>query len=155
MGIADHLICLLRNLYVGQEATVGTLYGTMDWCKIGKGVRHEAVYCHPAYLTYIKNTSCEMPSWMNHKLESRFAIQSLSHVRLFGIPWIAAHQASLSFTISWSLLKYMSIESVMPCNHLVFCHPLLLLPSIFPSIRVFSNESDDYREKYQQPHICR
>ena len=55
--------------------------------------------------------------------------------------WTAAHQAFLSFTISWSLLKLMSIESVMPSKHLILCHPLLLLPSIFPSIRVFSNES--------------
>ena len=55
--------------------------------------------------------------------------------------WTAARQASLSFTISWSLLKFMSIESVMPSNYLILCHPLLLLPSIFPSIRVFSNES--------------
>ena len=55
-------------------------------------------------------------------------------------PWTATCQAFLSFTISWSLLKFMSIESEMPSNHLVFCHPLLLLPSIFPSIRVFSNE---------------
>ena len=55
-------------------------------------------------------------------------------------PWTAAHQASLSFTISWSLLKFMSIESVMPFNCLVLCYPLLLLPSIFPNIRVFSNE---------------
>ena len=57
------------------------------------------------------------------------------------ISWIAASQASLSFTISQNLLKFMSIESVMPSNHLIFCHPLLLLPSIFPSIGVFSNES--------------
>ena len=57
------------------------------------------------------------------------------------IPWTAASQASLSMTNSWSLLKFMSIESVMPSNHLILCHPLLLLPSIFPSIRVFSNES--------------
>ena len=56
-------------------------------------------------------------------------------------PWTAAHQASLSFTISWSLLKLMSIESVMPSNHLILYHPLILLPSIFPRIRVFSNES--------------
>ena len=56
-------------------------------------------------------------------------------------PWPAAHQASLSFTISWSLFKLMFIELVMPYNHLILCHPLLLLPSIFPSIRVFSNES--------------
>ena len=67
--------------------------------------------------------------------------QSLSCVWLFAIPWIAAHQASLSITNSWSLLKLMSIESVMPSNHLVFCRPLLLLPSVFPRFRVFSNES--------------
>ena len=65
----------------------------------------------------------------------------LSHVRLFETPWIAARQASLSFTNSWILLKLMSIESVMPSNHLILCRPVLLLPSIFPSIRVFSNES--------------
>ena len=62
------------------------------------------------------------------------------HVWLFVTPWTAAHQASLSFTISWSLLKLMSTESVMPSNHLILHHPFLLLPSIFPSIRVFSNE---------------
>ena len=69
------------------------------------------------------------------------SVQSLSRVRLFATPWTAALQASLSFTNSRSLLKLMSTESVMPCNHLVLCHFLLLLPSIFPSIRVFSNES--------------
>ena len=69
------------------------------------------------------------------------SVQSLSCVRLFATPWTAARQASLSITNSRSLLKLMSIESVMPSNHLILCHPLLLLPSIFPSIRVFSNES--------------
>ena len=69
------------------------------------------------------------------------SVHSLSHVRLFVIPWTAACQASLSFTNSPSMLKLMSFESVMPSNHLTLCHPLLLLPSIFPSIRVFSNES--------------
>ena len=68
-------------------------------------------------------------------------VQSLSHVWLFVTPWTAAHQASLSFTISQSLLKLMSIELIMPSNHLILCHPLHLLPSIFPSIRVFSSES--------------
>ena len=67
--------------------------------------------------------------------------QLLSHVWLFVTPWTATCQASLSFTISQSLPKLMSIESVIPSNHLILCHPLLLLPSIFPSIRVFSNES--------------
>ena len=66
---------------------------------------------------------------------------SHSCVRLFAIPWTAGHQASLSFTISQSWLKLVSIESLMPSNHLILCCPLLLLPSIFPSIRVFSNES--------------
>ena len=69
------------------------------------------------------------------------SVQSLSHVQLFVTPWTAAHQASLSFTVSRSLLKFMSIESVMLSKQLILCHPLLLLPSIFPSIRVFSNES--------------
>ena len=69
------------------------------------------------------------------------SVQSLSRVRLFATPWTAAHQASLSITNSWSLLKLMSIKSVVPSNRLMLCHPLLLLPSIFPSIRVFSNES--------------
>ena len=69
------------------------------------------------------------------------SVQSLSHVRLFTTPWTAARQPSLSITNSWSPPKLMSVESVMPSNHLILCHPLLLLPSIFPSIRVFSNES--------------
>ena len=68
-------------------------------------------------------------------------LQSLSHIQLFETPWTAAHQDALSSTISWSLLKLMSIESVMPSNHLILCQLLLLLPSIFPSTRVFSNES--------------
>ena len=69
------------------------------------------------------------------------SVQSLSHVRLFATPWIAAHQASLSITNSWSSPKLMSIELVMPSSHLILCCPLLLLPPIPPSIRVFSNES--------------
>ena len=69
------------------------------------------------------------------------SVQSFSHVRLFGTPWTAAHQASLWITKSQSLVKFMSFEFVMPSNHLIPCHHLLLPPSIFPSIRVFSNES--------------
>ena len=69
------------------------------------------------------------------------SIQSLSRVQLFATLWTAARQASLSITNSWSAPKVRSIESVMPSNHLILCHPLFLLPSIFPSIRVFSNES--------------
>ena len=68
-------------------------------------------------------------------------VQSLSHVQHIATPWTAAYQASLSFTVSQSLLKFMSIESVMLSNHLILCHSLLFLPSVFPSIRVFSSES--------------
>ena len=69
------------------------------------------------------------------------SVQSLSHVRFFATPWTAARQASLSITNSWSSLRLTSIKSVMPSSHLILCHPLLLLPPIPPSIRVFSNES--------------
>ena len=74
-------------------------------------------------------------------MQSSSSVQSLSRVRLFAAQWPAARQASLSITNSQSLLRLMSIESVMPSNHLILCRPLLLLPSIFLSIRVFSNES--------------
>ena len=70
-----------------------------------------------------------------------FVVQLLNHVRLFVTPWTIAHQASLSLTISQSLPKFIPIESVMPSNHLILCCPLLLLPSVFPSIRIFSSES--------------
>ena len=69
------------------------------------------------------------------------SVQLLSHDQLFVTPWTAAHQASLSITNSWSLLKLMFIKSVMPSSRLILCHPLLLPPSIFPSIRVFSKEA--------------
>ena len=95
-----------------------------------------------------------LPSWLSFQLVfGRHFVTSFSHgaqfssvhlisrVWLFVTPWTTAIQASLSITNSWSLLKLMSIESVMPSNHLINCHPLLLLPSIFPSIRVFSSES--------------
>ena len=80
--------------------------------------------------------------WSRYDLSiSISSVQSLSRVWLFLTLWMAAHQASLSITNSQSLLKFMSIESVMSSNHLILCHPLLLLPSIFPSIRVFFSES--------------
>ena len=84
-----------------------------------------------------------VPNWerSTSRLYIVSSVQSLSRVQLFGTPWTAVPQASLSITNSWSLLKLMSIELMMPSNHLILCRPLLLLPSIFPSIRVFSNES--------------
>ena len=87
------------------------------------------------------NGCLEILSPMNLETSSISSVQSLSHIRLFVTPWTATHQASLSITNSQSLPKLMSIESMMPSNHLILCHPLLLFPSIFPSIRVFSNES--------------
>jgi len=90
-------------------------------------------YVHPLYLL----TACLGPGILFRLPSlSYFVVQSLNFVRLFVTQWTAAHQASLSFTISWSLLKHMSIELVMPSNHLILFHPLLL-PSTFPSIRVF------------------
>ena len=78
---------------------------------------------------------------VNFVESSLSSVQLLSRVLLIGTPWTVARQVSLSITNSWSLLRLMSIESVMPSNHLILCRPLLLLPSIFPSIRVFSKES--------------
>ena len=105
--------------------------------------------CHSVYLSFqgrgspparvmncgLQSPKCFCISWVLFS-----SVQSLSHVQLFATPWTTACQASLSITNSQSLLKFISIESVMPSNHLILCHPLLQ-PSIFPSIRVFSNES--------------
>ena len=99
------------------------------------------------YVSYIsilrKNTQWGKDSLSNKCcMEDGFSsVQSLSHVRLFVTPWTVACQAFLSMTNSWNLLKLMSIKSVIPSNHFILCCPLLLLPSTFPSIRVFSNES--------------
>ena len=95
------------------------------------------------YFLYLKLYFCFVDKFICTLYKKRFhiSVQSLSHVWLFATPWTVAHQASLSITNSWSLLKLMSLKSVMPSNHLILCHPLLLLPSISPSIRVFSNKS--------------
>ena len=102
------------------------------------------IVCQTLYLVlHMPFSPC---AWKNmvyiFYLKAAFSsVQSLSCVWLFATPWTAARQASLGITNSRGLLKLMSIESVMPSNHLIFCRPLLLLPSIFPSIRVFSSES--------------
>ena len=85
--------------------------------------------------------SCPLTVLSRASRRNLSSVHSLSRDQLFATPWTAARQASLSMTSSQSLLKLMSIESVMPSNHLILCHPLLFLPSIFPSIRVFSNDS--------------
>ena len=110
---------------------------------ISGSLRHHRLACRwrPAPRVFISSSHCRglwFPNFPSYKFSS---VQSLSGVQLFVTPWTAACQASLSITNSWSFLKLMSIESVIPSNYLSLCHPLLLLPSIFPSTRVFSNES--------------
>ena len=106
-------------------------YNTVKWAKIVPQFPHwyNAGY-YNTHLRIVRIKSVQFSS-----------VQLLSRVRLFVTPWIAARQASLSITNSWSSLRFMSIESVMPSNQLILCHPLLLLPPIPPSIRVFSSES--------------
>ena len=136
MGIPDHLTCLLRNLYAGQEAIVRTGHGTTDWHQIGKGVHQGSMFS---------------------------SVQSFSRVRLFVTPWTAACQASLSITNSWSLLKLMPIKLAMPYNHLILCDSLLLLPSLFPYTTLFRSSQSygfssghvwmwelDYKESWAQ-----
>ena len=98
--------------------------------------------CKIYFLLFFRQTEKVRVSFLNHLLFKQLqSVQLLSHVQLFATPWTAAHQASLSITNSQSLLKLMSIKLMMPSSHLILCHPLLLLPSIFPSIRGSSNES--------------
>ena len=104
-------------------------------------------FSHKAYYRVLSRIPCAIELvfadylYIYNSVYMLSSVQLLSCVQLFVTPWIAARQASLSITNTWSLLKLMSIESVMPSNHLIPSRPLLLLPSIFPSIRVFSNES--------------
>ena len=93
------------------------------------------------FLINLKKKQSLCTLWQQWLFDFLSSVQSLSRVQLFVTPWTAAQQTSLSFTNYWSLLKLMSIESGMPSNHLILCHPFLLLPSFFPSIRLFSNES--------------
>ena len=123
--------------------TIGHLRTGFTVCVIGSSLFSPltSLFAHlPWWLYFIKK---EHEKGMDvHSVYLLFSsVQSLSCVWLFVTPWTAARQASLSFTISQSLLKLMTIESVMPSNLLILWHPLLFLPSIFPSIRVFSNES--------------
>ena len=116
--------CLLRYSKVGGITVVARFYIKIALRKIEGRVEG----------LLLEGSDRNLMAWI-----SKFgSIQSLNHVQLFATPWMAACQASLSITNSWSLLKLVSIELVMPSNHLILCCPLLLLPSIFPSIRVFA-----------------
>ena len=105
------------------------------------------MWCYPGILQQACPSEVQFAMWniscllFDHRKDQLSSVQSLSRVRLFAAPWTAAFQASLSIINSQSSPKLMSIELVMPSNHLILCHPLLLLPSVFPSIRVFWNES--------------
>ena len=118
--------------------------GTQSWCsgttqRVGVGREEGSRW---GGNMYTRGWFILMYGKKHHNIVKYFtSVQSLSHVWLFATPWTAAHQASLSITNSQSPPKPMSIELMMPSNHLILCHPLLLLPSIFPTIRVFSNES--------------
>ena len=126
MGISDHLTCLLRSLYAGQEATVGTRHGTMDWFKIGKGV-HQGCILSPCFFNlYAESVQFSSVAQLCPTLCDPM------NCRTPGLP--VHHQLPDS-------LKLTSIELVMPSSHLILCHPLLLLPPIPPSIKVSSNES--------------
>ena len=96
--------------------------------------------CIGKTISYMCESGHNVFAYLSFSFLLKYVVQSLSHVQLFATRWIAAHQTPLSFITSQSLLKLMSIESVMPSNHLILCRPLLLLPSVFPSIKVFSNE---------------
>ena len=125
MWIPDHLTCLLRNLYVGQEAMVRTGHGTTDLFQTGKEVCQGCILSPCLFDLYTEFSS----------------VQSLSCVWLFATPWTVAPEASLSLTTSQSLPKFMSMALVMPSSHLILWCPLLLRPLIFPIIRDFPNES--------------
>ena len=133
---------LNRNGESGHPCLVSDFRGeafsfSLCWVQFGCGFVINGFY-YVEICSFYTNFEESFLSWMDIQFSS---VQSLSRVQLFATPWTAARQASLSITNSRSLLKLMSIEPKMPSNHPILCRPLLLLPSIFPSIRVFSNES--------------
>ena len=113
----------------------------MTLCCSGECPVHCRIFSSITDLHPLDGSRIPSPSCDNQTGLQLSSVQSLSLVQLFATPWTAARQTSLSITNSQSLLKLMTIESVMPSNHLILCCPLLLLPLVFPSIRVFSNES--------------
>ena len=137
--LTDHRCCSVNQ-------SCPTLCNPMDYSMPGLPVPHHLpkfaqvhVHCIGDAIQLSHPLMPSSPSALN--LSRISSVQLVSHVQLFATPWTAAWQPSLSITNSWSLLKLMSIKSVMPSNHLILCCPLLLPPLIFPSIRVFPNES--------------
>ena len=136
------------SAWVSASSPPGTVVqacSCLDWVGVSMQRGSGSKYTH-ALVSWYKAWWRTFPPWAGRTIVTHWglepfqSVQLLSHVWLFANSWTAAPQVSLSITNSWSLLKLMSIESVMPSNHLILCHPFLLLPSIFPSIRVFSSE---------------
>ena len=129
-----HIMLSEKKPYVKSlQSTLWYSHNILEWAKLME--KYQKVYCLWWDEVELTEKSHGAAFWND------FVVQSLSCVQVFATPWTTACQASLSFTNSQSFLKLMSIELVMLSNHLIYCHPLLLLPSIFPSIRVFSTES--------------
>ena len=145
VGSGGHFHALVTGEITGTKGTPFCQPVTLSTPFYGRQAESELWYVPGASLRLtpwlhsqkLENLALQK-AWPKYKLSS---VQPFSGVRLFVTPWTAARQASLSITNSWSPPKPMSLELVMPSNHLILCHPLLLLPSIAPSIRVFSNES--------------
>ena len=153
MEISDHLTCLLSNLYAGEEATVSTRHGTTEWFQIGKKVLQGCTWSlclfnfYADYIMQNARLGAKMPSLLEgisttSDMQNSVQFSSVTQSCLtvcnpmnHSTPGLPVHHQLLE------LPKLMSIESVMPSNHLTLCRPLLLLPSIFPNIRVFSNDS--------------
>ena len=129
-----------KSLNRGAQSCL-TLFDSMNRSTPGLPVCHQLPESTQAHVHWVSDAIQPSHPLLAPSPLAFSSVQSLSRVRLFATPWIAALQASLSITNSRSLLRLMSIDSVIPSDHLILCWPLLLLPSIFPNIRVFSNES--------------
>ena len=163
MWVCECMIAYLEERLVvpGSEGLLGYLYCSsshfwdyVHWYKVKK----TKSVTWKTGLRSVSNLRGKIQRHGNYEEETKSSVQfssvqSLSRVWLFVTPSTAAHQASLSITNSWSLPKLMSIKSVMPSSHLILCCPLLLLPAIFPSIKVFSNETKRAEDKPRRPSI--
>ena len=134
------------SVCISYSSSMENSIGNLKWLALNLEIALYRVDTEQDPVVSAESSQCPLPAfylWNNfsQRISLISSVQSLSRVRLFATPWIAARQASLSITNSWSLLKFMYIKSVMPSSHLILWRPLLLLPSIFPSIRVFSNKS--------------